>query len=82
MTSNETSKLAGSGVVDPVSSGAGELAVSLGVDPERGLSATEAAARLETYGHNRLAEGKHEPAGGRSSASTRTSCSSCSSQPR
>ena len=33
----------------------------MGVDPARGLSSAEAAARLEQYGPNQFAEGKHEP---------------------
>jgi P-type Ca2+ transporter type 2C len=38
-----------------------EVAAALGVEPAVGLSAAEAAARLEKYGPNRFAEGKHEP---------------------
>src|ERR1700742_4136194 len=46
---------------DPVSTEAAEVARDLAVDPERGLSAEEAASRLSTYGPNRLAGGKKEP---------------------
>ena len=38
-----------------------DVARSLGVDPGRGLSAEEAAARLERYGPNKFAEAKTEP---------------------
>ncbi|NJP40423.1 cation-translocating P-type ATPase [Oscillospiraceae bacterium HV4-5-C5C] len=38
-----------------------ELLTRLASDPERGLSATEASARLESYGPNRLKETKKEP---------------------
>ena len=38
-----------------------DVALSLGVDPGRGLSAEEAAARLERYGPNKFAEAKTEP---------------------
>jgi Ca2+-transporting ATPase len=38
-----------------------EVASAMGVDPARGLSAAEAATRLEQYGPNRFAEGKQEP---------------------
>ena len=38
-----------------------EVAAALGVDQARGLSDVEAAARIEQYGPNRFAEGKHEP---------------------
>jgi Ca2+-transporting ATPase len=38
-----------------------EVAASMEVDPERGLSAAEAAARLEKYGQNKFAEGETEP---------------------
>jgi P-type Ca2+ transporter type 2C len=37
------------------------VAASLDVDPARGLSAAEAAARLEKHGPNKFAEGKTEP---------------------
>jgi magnesium-transporting ATPase (P-type) len=37
---------------------AGEVEKRLGVDPERGLDAVEAAGRLTTYGPNRLPQGK------------------------
>ena len=33
----------------------------LGVEPERGLTSEDAAARLERYGPNRFAEAKAEP---------------------
>ena len=39
---------------------AAEVARAHGVDPAVGLSASEAASRLETHGHNRLAGGKKE----------------------
>ncbi|MGO4255823.1 cation-translocating P-type ATPase [Marmoricola sp. RAF53] len=42
--------------VDPVTHEADEVARSLGVDPQRGLSADEARARLAAHGPNRLAE--------------------------
>ena len=45
---------------DPVAAEAVEVARELGVDPERGLSAEEAASRL-SHGPNRLAAGKKEP---------------------
>jgi P-type Ca2+ transporter type 2C len=38
-----------------------DVARSLGVDPDRGLSAEEATARLERYGRNKFAEAKTEP---------------------
>ena len=38
-----------------------EVAAALGVDQAHGLSDVEAAARIEQYGPNRFAEGKHEP---------------------
>src|SRR5215470_6628569 len=38
-----------------------EVAAALGVDATRGLSAAEAASRLERYGPNKFAEGKVEP---------------------
>jgi Ca2+-transporting ATPase len=38
-----------------------EVASSLGVDPAQGLSAAEAASRLQQYGPNRFAEAKAEP---------------------
>ncbi|HET9324644.1 MAG TPA: HAD-IC family P-type ATPase [Gaiellaceae bacterium] len=38
-----------------------DAARELGVDPERGLSTAEAAARLEQYGLNKLAEEEKEP---------------------
>src|SRR5213075_1129624 len=38
-----------------------KVAASMEVDPEQGLSAAEAAARLEQYGPNKFAEGKTEP---------------------
>jgi Ca2+-transporting ATPase len=38
-----------------------QVAASMEVDPERGLSAAEAAARLEKYGPNKFAEGETEP---------------------
>jgi P-type Ca2+ transporter type 2C len=38
-----------------------KVAASLGVDPAHGLSASEAAQRLQQYGPNRFAEGKQEP---------------------
>ncbi|HEU5472363.1 MAG TPA: cation-transporting P-type ATPase [Actinophytocola sp.] len=41
---------------------ASEVAESLGVDPEQGLSAAEARKRLESGGPNRLAGGKKESA--------------------
>jgi P-type Ca2+ transporter type 2C len=37
------------------------VAASMNVDPQRGLTSAEAAARLEQYGPNRFAEGKSEP---------------------
>jgi P-type Ca2+ transporter type 2C len=37
------------------------VAASLGVDPAQGLSASEAATRLEQYRPNRFAEGKQQP---------------------
>jgi Ca2+-transporting ATPase len=41
---------------------AGEkVAESMNVDPEKGLTATEAAARLQQYGANKFAESKGEP---------------------
>jgi P-type Ca2+ transporter type 2C len=46
---------------DPVSATAEAVAAGLGVDPSRGLSAAEAASRLESHGYNRLAGGKQEP---------------------
>jgi Ca2+-transporting ATPase len=48
--------------VDPVSATADAVAAGLGVDPSRGLSAAEAASRLESHGPNQLAGGKQEPA--------------------
>jgi P-type Ca2+ transporter type 2C len=39
----------------------GDVARSLGVDPDRGLSVEDAAARLERYGPNKFAEAKTEP---------------------
>jgi P-type Ca2+ transporter type 2C len=38
-----------------------QVATSMEVDPDQGLTAAEAARRLETYGPNRFAEGKAEP---------------------
>src|SRR5262249_28515527 len=38
-----------------------QVAASMEGDPGRGLSAGEAAARLETYGPNKFAEGETEP---------------------
>src|SRR4051794_16879921 len=38
-----------------------EVAASMGVDPEQGLTAAEAASRLEQYGPNKFAEAKTEP---------------------
>jgi P-type Ca2+ transporter type 2C len=38
-----------------------DVAASMEVDPARGLSAAEAAARLEQYGPNKFAEAKTEP---------------------
>jgi P-type Ca2+ transporter type 2C len=38
-----------------------DVAQELGVDPARGLSGTDAAARLEQYGPNKFAEAKAEP---------------------
>jgi Ca2+-transporting ATPase len=38
-----------------------EVAASLNVDPAQGLSAAEAASRLQQYGPNKFAEGKTEP---------------------
>ncbi|MGH2608147.1 MAG: cation-transporting P-type ATPase, partial [Tepidiformaceae bacterium] len=40
---------------------AANVAALLEVDPERGLSATTAASRLEQYGSNRLTEAAKEP---------------------
>ena len=37
-----------------------EVETRLGVDPGRGLDAAEAAARLKTYGPNRLPAGQEE----------------------
>jgi P-type Ca2+ transporter type 2C len=38
-----------------------KVAASMQVDPAKGLTSEEAAARLETYGPNKFAEGKTEP---------------------
>src|SRR6266550_3244874 len=38
-----------------------QVAASLDVDPARGLTSTEAAARLDQYGANKFAEAKTEP---------------------
>ena len=38
-----------------------EVAASLEVDPAHGLTAAEAASRLQQYGPNKFAEGKTEP---------------------
>jgi len=38
-----------------------QVAASLNVDPQQGLSAQEAASRLEQYGPNKFAEAKAEP---------------------
>ena len=38
-----------------------DVAQRLGVDPERGLTADEAAKRLQQYGPNKFAEAKAEP---------------------
>jgi Ca2+-transporting ATPase len=38
-----------------------EAASTLGADPDRGLTAAEAAKRLQQYGPNRFAEAKQEP---------------------
>jgi Ca2+-transporting ATPase len=38
-----------------------QVAASMEVDPARGLTAAEAASRLERYGPNKFAEGKAEP---------------------
>src|SRR4029078_13580174 len=38
-----------------------DVAHRLGVDPERGLTAEEAAKRLQQYGPNKFAEAKAEP---------------------
>jgi P-type Ca2+ transporter type 2C len=38
-----------------------KVAASMHVDPAKGLTSEEAAARLETYGPNKFAEGKSEP---------------------
>ncbi len=46
---------------NPVASEAAEVASDLGVEPEHGLTAADAVARLTTYGPNRLSEGKQEP---------------------
>ena len=50
------------GSTDPVSATAEAVARELGVDPSTGLSADEVRSRLASYGANRLAAGKKEPA--------------------
>ncbi|RYP84217.1 hypothetical protein EKO23_16275, partial [Nocardioides guangzhouensis] len=44
----------------PAGTDAREVAEALGVDPEQGLSAAEAARRLAEHGPNQLAGGKKE----------------------
>src|SRR4029079_15689565 len=46
---------------DPVSASTEQVARDLGVQPESGLTAQEAQARLASHGGNRLAGGKKEP---------------------
>ena len=46
---------------DPVAASTEQVARDLGVEPESGLSAEEAQARLASHGPNRLAAGKKEP---------------------
>lgn len=46
--------------VDPVATDVTGVAQAFGVDPAMGLSAAEAAARIESIGPNRLAEGTKE----------------------
>ncbi|HEX5086296.1 MAG TPA: HAD-IC family P-type ATPase [Nocardioides sp.] len=62
MTTQDAPIAAVSNAADPVSTAAAEVARGLDVDPERGLSAQEAASRLSTHGPNLLAGGKKEPA--------------------
>ncbi|MEA5155360.1 cation-translocating P-type ATPase [Raineyella sp.] len=47
---------------DPTLRPATDIAAALGVDPDRGLSAAEVAARLELYGRNELTGTPPEPA--------------------
>ena len=60
MTSLDVSRDDGRGMSDPVSATVDQLARELEVQPDRGLSAEEARARLSTYGENKLAAGKKE----------------------
>src|SRR5687768_3130215 len=46
---------------NPVAGDVDDVARDLGVDPDRGLSAEEAASRLASHGPNRLTGGKTEP---------------------
>jgi Ca2+-transporting ATPase len=62
MTTQDAPISAVTNAADPVSIAAAEVARGLDVDPDRGLSAQEAANRLSTYGPNLLAGGKKEPA--------------------
>ena len=48
-------------VAGPVAADVEQVALDLGVDPARGLSAEEARSRLVSHGPNRLAAGKQEP---------------------
>ena len=59
-----------------------EACARLEVDPRSGLDAAEVEQRRAQVGPNKLAEAEKEPAGGRSCASTATSCSSSCSAPR
>ncbi len=62
MSTNPSQLAAVPGSVDPVSATAEAVAQGLGVDPTTGLSADEVKSRLASYGANRLAAGKKEPA--------------------
>ena len=62
MSTNPSQLAAVPGSVDPVSATAEAVAGGLGVDPATGLSADEVRSRLASYGANRLAAGKKEPA--------------------
>ena len=61
MTDGDLRPVADQGVLRPVGAPVVEVALTLDVDPARGLSGEEARARLASHGPNRLAAGKKEP---------------------
>ena len=61
MSTHDVMPVADRSIPDPVAAAVDKVAQALGVDPEQGLSAKEASARLASHGPNRLAAGKKEP---------------------